>query len=433
MSSLKLLKNSFQAAVNSVLPDILVRKALSRQGSKLLIANDEFELKQNVYVFGFGKAVVGMVKPIEELLMNENESSHLITGTISVPKGIRSTIQNQSLLPASDSKIEVLEGAKNNIPDEDAFQAAKTIVSNMQKLNRDDLVILLISGGGSALLPYPKPPLSLGEKSSIIKELGSAGADIVELNTVRKALSETKGGKLAANTDARIISLILSDVINNPLDIIASGPTVPNTDTPSQVLDILSKYNISVTNTLKDLISQQTNLENSQEEFGNVRNYIIGDNSIALESCKSFLESNYVKQKTVFIATSSLSGDCATIADSLSQLSYWLLRNMNGFETGISDTVFERLCIKNHEALKEELLINCVGKKEVFIVFGGETTVNVTGKGKGGRNQETALTLTIKLKQVSARMRRNIILWEGMFSNRLQILYVKFKFIATRY
>lgn len=121
----------------------------------------------------------------------------------------------------------MIEGAKDNIPDESSLLASQKIVQMIESLTETDILFVLITGGGSALAPLPKSPVTLTEKQDLIRALSRAGASIEEINTVRTRLSALKGGQLLARTRARVISLILSDIIGSPLHLIASGPTVP--------------------------------------------------------------------------------------------------------------------------------------------------------------------------------------------------------------
>lgn len=154
--------------------------------------------------------------------------THIQRGIISIPVGYSKHAYNATnpnfCLPRHP--IEIIEGAKDNIPDEASLSATQRIVEMIQPLKPSDILFVLISGGGSALAPLPKPPLSLGEKSSIIQSLSKAGASIEEINLVRTRLSAWKGGQLLRYTKAKVLTLILSDVIDSPLHLIASGPTV---------------------------------------------------------------------------------------------------------------------------------------------------------------------------------------------------------------
>ncbi|XP_037085526.1 glycerate kinase-like [Pollicipes pollicipes] len=201
------------AAVDAVSPDQLVRRALQRHDDQLTVDGRSYTLSRNVYLVGAGKAVLGMAAAVEQLL-----HPHLVRGLLSVPVGARPA----HLLPG----IEVCEGAADNQPDAAAARTAGRIAELAAELSAGDLLLVLLSGGGSALLPAPRPPLTLPLKACLSRQLAERGASIQELNAARRGLSRLKGGGLARLArPARTLALILSDVVGDPLDLIASGPT----------------------------------------------------------------------------------------------------------------------------------------------------------------------------------------------------------------
>lgn len=391
----------FMAGVDSVHPKQIVKNFVRREGDKLTVGNVQYDLKNNVYVVGFGKAVIGMVNPIEQALKISGNTSHLQKGILSVPVGIQETL---GVYVSADTRniIEYLEGAANNIPDENAFTASKRIVSLAQSLKEQDLLIILMSGGGSALLPYPVSPLTLQEKCDIIKSLSRGGASIYELNTVRKALSVTKGGGLAQMTRAKIVTLMLSDVIGNRFDTIASGPTMVNTDPPGTALQILQKYNISITDNLSQAL--QTKSMQNFTEFFHVNNNIIGSIEIALSTIETSLNEHGDFPSHALVLSSSLTGEAAQVGASMAELAAALTGVIHGNQQGedfLSEKVLQELCIDNK---KKDILKDVVAKCHqlqcpLWLIFGGETTVTVTGTGRGGRNQEMALSASINLEK----------------------------------
>lgn len=185
----------FESTVGAVLPGPMLQRALCLDPSSglLKVRDRSFQLRQNLYLVGFGKAVLGMAAAAEELL-----GQHLVQGVISVPKGIRAAMEHagkQEMLLKPHSRVQVFEGAEDNLPDRDALRAAVAIRQLAEGLTADDLLLVLISGGGSALLPAPIPPVTLEEKQTLTKLLAARGANIQELNTIRKALSQLKGGE----------------------------------------------------------------------------------------------------------------------------------------------------------------------------------------------------------------------------------------------
>ncbi|KAJ8976169.1 hypothetical protein NQ317_002057, partial [Molorchus minor] len=215
------LKEIFLKAVESVQPPQLIKNQVKLEGCHLLVKGRTYFLKKPCHVVGFGKAVLGMATELESLLGEQLEG-----GVVTVPEGIFEKYQRPS-----GSKIEYIEGAKGNLPDEEAVKGAVKIRNLAQRLQEDDLLIVLISGGGSALLPLPVSPITLEEKVDVIKKLAKSGADIRELNSLRKRISVLKGGGLAELAyPCKIISLVLSDIVGDPLDFIASGPTISDRD-----------------------------------------------------------------------------------------------------------------------------------------------------------------------------------------------------------
>lgn len=395
----------FMIGVDSVHPREIVKNFVRREGEKLAIGNVKYDLKNNVYVVGFGKAVIGMVNPLENALKISGNKTHLQKGIISVPVGIKETLDAHVSLDTSNI-VEYLEGAMNNIPDEDAFAASKRIVALVQSLKEQDLLLVLMSGGGSALLPYPVYPLTLQEKSAIIKSLSCGGANIYELNTVRKVLSVTKGGGLAQMTKAKIVTLMLSDVIGNCFDTIASGPTMVNKDAPGAALQILQKYNVPIT----DRISQALQTKSTQKvtEFSHVNNNIIGNIEMALSAIETSLNNHGDFLSLALVLSSSLHGEAAQVGASMAELTASLTRMIHGEQQDddlLSEKVLQELCI---DSQKKHSLKNTVAKCHqlecpLWLIFGGETTVTVTGTGRGGRNQEMVLSASINLEKVMLR------------------------------
>ena len=394
------LKKTFEYCVKSVQPNILMKKIIRREGSNICIDGNKFKLRKNVYIVGFGKAVIGMVRPLEDLLTIDNDS-HLVQGIISVPFGIQDVLRDkQNYFPVENSRVDIFEGAFNNIPDLPAYETAKQIVELAQERTENELLFVLISGGGSALFPIPCSPLSLDDKKEIINKLSRAGATINELNAVRKAISNSKGGNLAKATKATVVSLILSDVINSPLDIIGSGPTVPNLDTIEYVENILRKYDISITEKLQCVFEKQRH-KKVDCDFSHVKNVIIGSNETALSSAAEF-----INEKTDFIpiiVSSSLKGEAKEIGKSFADLSGIIIEQINRKESNhLSDNIASLFCITedNHVNMVMNIQKAIVAQKNIILIFGGETTVTVKGDGTGGRNQEMVLAFTIAIKKV---------------------------------
>ena len=191
------LRHIFQAATKSVLPHTRIRNLLKIHENQLEIQDQVYEIpKQGVTIVGFGKAVIGMAAQLQRQLSPEQ----IKLAILSVPHGISSQLisSGQKIqIPCPQPGLFLNEGAKNNIPDSNSLKTSQMISETVSDLKSSDLVIVLVSGGGSALLPAPKPPLTLEEKAKLTAKLSKAGASIQELNSVRIQLSQLKGGKLA--------------------------------------------------------------------------------------------------------------------------------------------------------------------------------------------------------------------------------------------
>uniref|UniRef100_A0A2K5Y1U3 Glycerate kinase n=1 Tax=Mandrillus leucophaeus TaxID=9568 RepID=A0A2K5Y1U3_MANLE len=194
-------------------------------------------------------------------------------------------LQKGEMLLKPHSRVQVFEGAEDNLPDRDALRAALTIRQLAEGLTADDLLLVLISGGGSALLPAPIPPVTLEEKQTLTRLLAARGATIQELNTIRKALSQLKGGGLAqAAYPAQVVSLILSDVVGDPVEVIASGPTVASSHSVQDCLHILNRYGLraALPRSVKTVLSRADSDPHGPHTCGHVLNVIIGSNVLAL-------------------------------------------------------------------------------------------------------------------------------------------------------
>ncbi|XP_035237842.1 glycerate kinase isoform X2 [Anguilla anguilla] len=401
-------RDVFAAAVGAVQPDSVVRRSLERRGDRLHVAGHSFDLRHNLHLVGFGKAVLGMAAETERIV-----GDHLVKGVVSVPHGIQEILRHHGkgqMLLGADTRIEVFEGAKHNLPDANAQKAAKRIHELASALTESDLLLVLISGGGSALLPAPVPPISLDEKQDVTRKLAAAGATIQELNTVRRALSLLKGGGLAHFAHpAQVVALILSDVIGDPLDLIASGPTVHTEMQPEEVWAILECHGLSaslpasVREVLGKAGPQYTQEKKQYEGVGRVLNTVIGSNSIALESAARLAQEMGLRP---VVLSPGVCGDVRSVAHLYSllarfacapgasspDLSTFILQL--GPEVGVESWDLCRVMQTLSEGRGEGWDATC-------LLAGGEPTVQLTGTGKGGRNQELALRLGMELGRES--------------------------------
>ncbi|NWX18560.1 GLCTK kinase, partial [Aegotheles bennettii] len=402
----------FRSAVGTVRPAPMLKRAVKLQGDscpQLLVKGQAFPVKRDLYLVGFGKAVLGMAAAAEEIV-----GDHLVRGIINVPLGIQESLQRagmQEMLLKPHSKIQVIEGARNNLPDPEALKGAVAIQELVEGLTAGDLLLVLISGGGSALLPAPIPPILLEEKEKLTKMLASRGAAIQELNIVRKTLSLLKGGGLARLAyPAQVVSLILSDVIGDPLDIIASGPTAASSHGVQDCLQILSKYNLlhNLPKSVETVLSSSPSKPTAPEDYSHVCNIIIGSNTLALEEAKRHAESlGY----TTLILSAAIRGEVGRVAALYCQLIRLLCLRLAGLGEGpLGDEVRGNLLQLVAELdipglnLAEFLqaLRGFGSERAICILAGGETTVQLRGTGKGGRNQELTLRVGLGLHRAQA-------------------------------
>ena len=221
----------FGAAVQAVDPAAAIHRHMKREGTRLTIGGEVLDLAavRQIVVVGLGKAGASMAGAVEEILGERIQRGVVVTkyGHVQPMKTIR------------------LHEAGHPVPDEAGIAGAQAILDCVKGLGPEDLVLVLISGGGSALTPAPVEGISLAEKQALTKALLACGADIREMNMLRKHISRIKGGQLArAAQPAQVRTLILSDIVGDPLDAIASGPTVPDPTTYADALGILDKYRI---------------------------------------------------------------------------------------------------------------------------------------------------------------------------------------------
>ncbi|NXI29960.1 GLCTK kinase, partial [Sterrhoptilus dennistouni] len=403
----------FRGAVGTVCPAPMLKRALKLQRDgcpQLLVEGQAFPVKRDLYLVGFGKAVLGMAAAAEEIL-----GDHLTRGIINVPLGIQESLQRagmEEMLLKPHSKIQVIEGAKNNLPDEEALKGAAAILELAKGLTADDLLLVLISGrGGSALLPAPIPPIILKEKEKLTKMLASRGAAIQELNIVRKTLSMLKGGGLAQLAHpARVVSLILSDVIGDPLDIIASGPTAPSSHSVQDCVQILTKYNLlhDLPKSVEMVLSSSPTKPTAPENYAHVSNIILGSNTLALEEAKRQAEGLGYAALVLSAAVQGEVGHVATLYCQLIQLVCLGFASLG--KGSLSDELRRNLLQLAAElhipALDLDKFLQALRGlgpvRPVCILAGGETTVQLQGTGKGGRNQELALRVGLGLHKAQA-------------------------------
>jgi len=315
-----------------------------------------------IFVIGAGKAGAPMARAVAEIFGNKITAGRVV---VKYGHGLSAT----EAVP----NIQILE-AGHPIPDEASLDAAREIVCLLRDVGEEDTVLCLISGGGSALLTLPADDVTLSDLQTTTQSLLRAGASIDQINTIRKHLSAVKGGRLAElATPAHVHTLILSDVVGDPLSVIASGPTVPDPTTFAEAWDLVERYQLqnslpaAVIRRLKaGLAAEVPDTPTSDNPiFERVYNVIIGSNRIAAQAA---VEAAQTAGMQAQLLTTYIEGEAREVGKVLAGLAKGLLRD-------------------------EAPL-----KRPACLVLGGETTVTLKGQGQGGRNQEMALAAAIALQ-----------------------------------
>lgn len=405
-----ILKKIFLCGVDAVQPKTIFHgnkfQIIQNNGKEIIKCRFD-NTKDNVYIdittkqchlIGFGKAVFGMGFEINSVL-----GDRLKSGLLSVPFGTVNKFKEIKM----PSKLQVFEGAKNNLPDEDAVKATKEIVKFVTDLGDNDILFVLISGGGSALLPLPCDGISLKEKCEIIKQLTKRGASINDLNRVRIDLSETKGGKLAnyAKNANKVITFIISDIINDPMPLIASGPTVsPIEDVNISSIEILKNYGLwsSLATHIQNVL-----LTNSQRKVtipSNTTNLIIANNQSAVNAAIIEAQANNLPS---FTLSTTLNGTVKQLSVAYANLAKFIRQYQCNKSTD-DELKANLLTLKSMLNFRENFIdallkfLQCESKgvsNGFCVIAGGEPTVEITGTGIGGRNQELALRFSLNCFQ----------------------------------
>lgn len=310
-------------SITSVLPDEAVARALA-----------DWNLENgNVYVVAAGKAAWQMSKAAREALGEKFEKGVAVTKYGHVKGEIPGIICYEGGHP---------------VPDENSFRGTEAALELVSHLGAEDRVLFLLSGGGSAL--FEKPLVSGSELADITRQLLACGADIVEMNTIRKRLSEVKGGRFAKLCEpAQVYSIVLSDILGDPLDMIASGPACPDSSTCAQALNIVEKYQLKCSKNVLECLRRET-----PKHLENVTTKITGS---VRELCRAAEASCRALGYEAVILTDQM--DCEA-------------REAGAFLASIAKSYADT-------------------EKDLAFIAGGETIVHLTGQGKGGRNQELAL------------------------------------------
>lgn len=346
---------SIEFLLEKIEPENRVKKVLIRENDKLRIFSEEIDLKNfnRIFLISFGKAAIKMAKGV--------------LSKLDIYKGLVISNIDNSDFPKN---IEYIKG-EHPFPGEGSLNAGKRLIEFSKEIQENDLVLILISGGGSSLVEYPL--ISLNDLTDLTRLMLKSGLSIDEINTIRKHISEIKGGKLLKHIKGKIYSLIITDVIGDDLSVIASGPTYFDNSTFFDALRILKDYDLvnkvpeSVIEVLNKGIMGEIEETLKEKDFPKERfkNFIISSN---YEACKYLIEFFKNRGYSVFYLGSRIQGDTKEVSKTLS---------------GIILDIYEN---------KIEI------DKPVALIFGGETTVFVKGSGEGGRNQELSILISKYIK-----------------------------------
>ncbi|MCS7011696.1 MAG: glycerate kinase [Anaerolineales bacterium] len=345
------------AAIAAVEPATTVRRAVLRQGNRLVIGGLSYDLPayRRIFLLGLGKAAVPMSAALAELLGYDLADALVITKHFPLES------------PPALARFPILTG-NHPIPGENSLEAGKRALEFLAALREDDLLFCLISGGGSALVTAPVEGIALAELQTMTSTLLACGARIDEINILRRRLDRFKGGGVVQQANgATIVSLILSDVVGNPLETIASGPTVPDPTQAADARKIIQKYRLKdrlPPPILRAAENTPPPLPADHPHFARVQNLIVGDNLMAAQAA---LRQAKTEGFHPYLLRVDLQGEARQVAFDLATI----LRQ--AWQTG--DPAPRPACL----------------------LAGGETTVTLRGNGRGGRNTELALAAVTEL------------------------------------
>ncbi|MCF7913214.1 MAG: DUF4147 domain-containing protein [Candidatus Cloacimonetes bacterium] len=331
----------------------LLRKIIEESLAKvkadrlLSLALEKEFLTGEFHLVAIGKAASAMAKAAHDHL-----GEKIINGLIIAPYGYANPVHNFTIYEAG-----------HPYPDDNSLLAGQALAALAKQLKRKDQLLLLISGGASALVEIPRPDVSIFDIINITRQLQLAGADVIELNTVRKHLSLIKGGQLAELVaPANIFSFLLSDVAGDRADTIGSGLAAPDNTTSQAALNILDQFRIEVEPQIIKAIKPETPVK-----LRNVVQRIIANNELFCQiTAEIIMEKGYIP----WLITTEMQGEAKTYARIIPDI------------------------VKNARSPKSRINLPCIA------ICGGETTVKVAGKGKGGRNQELALAAAIAIRNL---------------------------------
>ncbi len=316
-----------------------------------------------VLIVGGGKATAPMAKAIEDLL-----EGRIRAGIINVKYGFTQPLRFTRIVEAG-----------HPIPDQNGVEGARAVLELLAEAGERDLVFSLISGGGSALLPQPIAPITLSEKQEMTRKMLACGASIDEINALRKHISSSKGGQMArAAHPATVVNLMLSDVVGDKMDVIASGPFVPDRSTFEDVIRVFKKYELKdIPETVRDHLNAglagriPETPKPGDDVFRSVHNFVVGSNILALEAAAK--RAKALGYQTL-ILSSMVEGETREVA--------------------LVHTAIAKEILKTGRPLAPP----------ACVISGGETTVTIRGSGLGGRNQEFCLAASLELDGLEPRV-----------------------------
>ncbi|KAK0173073.1 hypothetical protein PV328_006324 [Microctonus aethiopoides] len=371
------LKDIFLAGVKSVQPHEIIENKIKIDRNNLFVDNKSYAIREKIHMVGFGKGVIGMAIAMEKLL-----GDRLMKGIISIPRGARSQIwdpESIKIFPKLTGVISYQENSINNQPDNDTLITTNNIINMVEALGDDDTLIVLISGGGSALLSMPRPNISADDKLNL------------------------SGGLARIAYPANVIGLILSDIIEDPVELIASGPTVYSPKFPEDVIRILNKYEIfdEIDGEMKKILISQESINDElflgeQQLFTHVQNIIIGNNSLAIEAARLECLCKNLNPIVLFNNVQGLVTDVSTMYGKICYLICQVLMeslSKNDFISSIKAD--SHLSVLTEQLDEIYNTLQDPSGQGLILIAGGEPTVTVKGTGKGGRNQELALRFSL--------------------------------------